>query len=58
MPSFFCNQLPGAAISPPDRAVLPPIAAIFSTTTTEAPFSAAVIAAVRPAPPAPITTTS
>ncbi len=37
---------------------MPPINGIFSITITLAPFSAAVAAADKPAPPAPITITS
>ncbi len=38
--------------------MFPPTIGIFSNTMTDFPFSAAVMAAVRPAPPAPITMTS
>ena len=43
---------------PPDTAVVPPTVADFSYTSTEAPWTAAVSAAVSPAPPLPSTTTS
>ncbi|MOA10318.1 hypothetical protein D3C78_1302020 [compost metagenome] len=58
MPCSFWNRVPVAPIDPPDRAVEPPRFAIFSSTTTFAPFSKAEPAAARPVPPPPITTTS
>ena len=58
MPSFFWTQLPAAAISAPETSELPPTLGIFSRSTTFAPASLAVMAAEKPAPPAPITTTS
>ena len=46
-------------MAPSARAVVPPIAPAFSSTTTEdAPFSSAEYAAVRPLPPPPHTITS
>ena len=47
-----------ALTAPPARMVLPPVLPIFSTMMTFAPFCSAVMAAARPAPPAPMTTTS
>ncbi len=43
---------------PPDTAVVPPTVSDFSYTATDAPPTAAVSAAVSPAPPVPSTTTS
>src|SRR5580704_4807187 len=43
---------------PPERAVEPPNAPVFSSTTTVAPSRAAVSAAVMPAAPLPATMTS
>ena len=43
---------------PPDQAVVPPTRSAFSNTPTVAPDSAATTAAVRPAAPVPMTTTS
>ncbi len=57
-PLYSCNVVPVAMMEPSERAVLPPAMPSFSTTITEASFCAAVTAAVRPAPPAPTTTTS
>ena len=43
---------------PPETALVPPTVAAFSYTSTDAPLTAAVSAAVRPAAPLPNTTTS
>src|ERR1700712_4077466 len=48
----------GIQTMPPDTAVVPPTASAFSYTATDAPPTAAVRAAVKPAPPEPSTTTS
>ena len=52
------DQFPAAFISAPEMSELPPTAGIFSSRTTLAPAFLAVMAAEKPAPPAPITTTS
>lgn len=59
MPAFSESALMAALKPPPARTVLPPAKAIFSKTSTFlTPASLAAIAAVKPAPPAPITRTS
>ena len=51
MPCSFWTEEPGIAIMPPEREELPPATCIFSRTATFAPFSAAEMAAARPANP-------
>ena len=58
MPCSFWTEEPGIAIMPPEREELPPATGIFSRTATFAPFSAAEMAAARPANPEPMTITS
>ena len=53
-----CRFGSAALKRPLARKVLPPIAASFSRTRTEAPSCAAATPAARPAPPAPTTRTS
>jgi hypothetical protein len=48
----------GIHSTPPETAVVPPIFEDFSMIATLAPASCAAIAAVIPAPPVPITSTS
>ena len=57
-PSSFCAGVLQAAKVPPLITDEPPKAAIFSSSRTLAPVSAAVMAAVRPARPLPTTMTS
>ena len=58
MPFSAWARVP-AAFMPPDAIwVLPPVIGIFSSTITLAPRSCAVIAALKPAPPDPMTTMS
>src|SRR3984885_3719257 len=57
-PALRSTALPGAQMPPPERAVEPPNAAVFSSTTTVAPCLAAVSAAGMPAAPLPATMTS
>src|SRR5687767_2798295 len=58
MPAARMWWLFGIQSTPPDTAVVPPTVAALSTSTTLAPASWAAMAAVSPAPPVPITTTS
>ena len=57
-PSLFIAWLLGIQIWKPDFADVPPQAALFSSTMTEAPARAAAMAAALPAAPEPHTTTS
>src|SRR6266851_3245300 len=57
-PAARMTLLLGIQMPDPDLAREPPKTAAFSTTTTDRPRLAAVRAAVMPAAPAPITTTS
>ena len=54
----FCHWVAAAFIPPVARIEFPPTIAWLSKITTDFPKSAAVIAEIIPAPPAPITTTS
>ncbi len=57
--SLLLRHSVGPAFMPPvERTELPPTMGWLSTTMTFLPASAAVMAALMPAPPAPMTTTS
>src|SRR3546814_2527785 len=58
MPRARCTLVSAAVNMPADSCVDPPISFSDSRLTTLAPRSAADIAAAKPAPPAPMTTTS
>ena len=58
MPAFFCCGVPVAVKDPMDHAVVPPSSGFFSINIVAAPVERASIAAARPAPPPPITSTS
>src|SRR5260370_37730726 len=59
MPYFFCRPVPPpSAPWPPLTVACHPLSKFASTKLTDAPFSAASIAAGRPAAPAPTTTMS
>ena len=55
MPFFFWKAVSVAFMPPAERALLPPVIGCFSSRMTLAPPSWAVIAAVKPAAPAPMT---
>lgn len=58
MPCSFASRVPGIHSQPPERAVVPPKRASFSTTSTFSPCDAAVTAADIPDAPVPTTRTS
>src|SRR5581483_11757484 len=58
MPAARIHLFAGTHSAPADMAVLPPQCDCFSTTSTSRPRSCARRAAVWPAPPEPITSTS
>ena len=58
MPFLNCCGVLVAVMEPIDHLVLPPNCGAFSKSTTRRPRVAASIAAARPLPPPPITTTS
>jgi hypothetical protein len=58
MPCSVARWVPGTQSQPPERAVVPPKSASFSTTSTFRPSDAAVTAALMPEAPVPTTNTS